>query len=122
MLPTIKPTTNCGVWVTAAQAMNVAISSQSVHVPICCWIRPTRSLPVHVPESVRLSDAARAIVRPSFAEVEPANLVTRQEFRCWTFQPVASVRQDVASIADRQRLAGTLLDHQHGRPAPVDLH
>ena len=41
--------------------------------------------------------------------------------RGWAFQPVAPVRKDIASIADRQRLASTLLDHQHGCPAPVDL-
>src|SRR5215213_11097891 len=75
-----------------------------------------------VSRSFRLFVAACAIVRPSFAEVEPANLVTRQQIRCWTVQPVAPVCQDVASIANRQRLASTLLDHQHRGPAPVDLH
>src|SRR5688500_4507779 len=76
---------------------------------------------MNVPWAVRSSVTACAIVRLSFAEVEPANLVTGQQIRRWALQSVAPIRQDVAPVANRQRLAGTLLDHQHGRPAPVDL-
>src|SRR5690554_4079129 len=116
-LPTTRPATNWLGCVSALQMTNRPIAPKSTTEPAASPSRPSRvgavstrgeTVPVDIP-----------FLLP---QIEAAHLVALKELARVTFQSVLPTCQHVAPVAEAQRLACVLLDHQDGGPGGIDLH